>query len=61
MKRIINKLSIALLAALVFTTGCKKEFLDTKPTDDVSGETIFQTTQVHTLLWTEHTVICGSH
>jgi len=45
MKRIINKLSIALLAALVFTTGCKKEFLDTKPTDDVSGETIFQTTQ----------------
>lgn len=45
MKKYINKLSIALLAIVVSTSACKKEFLDTAPTDDVSGDVVFETTQ----------------
>lgn len=45
MKKTINKIGIALLAVVLFTTACKKEYLDTAPSDDVSGDVVFETTQ----------------
>ena len=36
-----KKFAIIVLAALVVFTGCKKDYLDTDPTDRVSGTTIF--------------------
>lgn len=45
MKKTINKIGVALLAAVLFTTACKKEFLETAPSDDVSGDVVFETTQ----------------
>src|SRR5690606_31837130 len=44
MKRIINTLRIALPTPFASTTGPDQTFLTTKPTADVSGETILQTT-----------------
>ncbi|HLR50082.1 MAG TPA: RagB/SusD family nutrient uptake outer membrane protein [Candidatus Sphingobacterium stercoripullorum] len=37
---------IAVLSGFLLTfTACKKDYLETNPTDDVSGETIFETTE----------------
>lgn len=45
MKKIINKFGVALFAAVLVTSACKKDYLETSPTDDVSGDVVFETTQ----------------
>lgn len=44
MKNIFKKISLFLLCLLVLSS-CKKDYLETKPSADVSGETVFETTK----------------
>lgn len=45
MKKIYKRIAPALVALSVVMTGCNKEFLETNPTNAVSGETVFETTE----------------
>ena len=45
MKRLFIGIKPAILALAVLGAGCNKEYLETNPTDAVSGETVFETTE----------------
>lgn len=44
MKKIFRKFTPALLAVVLLAAGCNKDYLVTNPSDAVSGETVFETT-----------------
>lgn len=66
--KINYKIVLSLVVLVALGTGCKKNYLDTKPTDRVSEEVIFETTQgayialngMHNLMITDK-LINGSH
>jgi len=44
MNRVYKQLAVAALAFSVLATGCKKDYLETNPTDEVSADLVFTTT-----------------
>jgi len=44
MNKIYKKISLAAFASIFLVTSCKKEYLETNPTDNVDAETVFETT-----------------